>query len=138
MKPPLGTTGNTGSLWEAFAMTEAQFDPSQYVDLGRFPIHDTPSAEGLEFLARCRAELAETGACNLDGFILPEAVLAMAEEALALAPLAYVKDTRRNAYFTKDDPTLPPDHPIARVLPAQDVAACQRRDPEDRRHPAAL
>jgi len=98
-------------------MTEADFDPGRYVDLERFPIHDIQSAEGLDFLSRCRAELADTGACNLDGFIRPEAVLAMAEEALALAPLAYVKDTRRNAYFTKDDATLSPDHPMRAFFP---------------------
>ncbi|HXQ41592.1 MAG TPA: hypothetical protein VN821_10005 [Candidatus Udaeobacter sp.] len=98
-------------------MTEAQFDPGQYVDLGRFPIHELQGAEGPKFLARCRAELAETGACNLDGFILAEAARRMAEEALALAPLAYVKDTRRNAYFTKDDPTLPTDHPLRAFFP---------------------
>ena len=98
-------------------MTQAQFEPGQYVDLRRFPIHELQSAEGQNFLASCRAELSETGACNLDGFILPKAVRNIAEEALALAPLAYVKDTRRNAYFTKDDPTLPADHPLRAFFP---------------------
>jgi hypothetical protein len=98
-------------------VTEAQFDPGRYVDLGRFPVHELQGAEGRNFLARCRAELVETGACNLDGFILSQAARSMAEEALVLAPLAYVKDTRRNAYFTKDDPTLPPDHPLRAFFP---------------------
>jgi hypothetical protein len=98
-------------------MTQARFEPGQYVDLGRFPIHELQSADGRNFLASCRADLSETGACNLDGFILPKAVRDIAEEALALAPLAYVKDTRRNAYFTKDDPTLPSDHPLRAFFP---------------------
>lgn len=98
-------------------MTSMQFDPGNIIDLERFPVHQMQSAEGRSFLARCRAELADTGACNLDGFIRDEAVNAMAEEALALAPLAYVKDTRRNAYFTEDDATLPPEHPMRAFFP---------------------
>ena len=69
------------------------------------------------FLARCRAELADTGACNLESFIRSDAAQAMAAEALALIPLAYEKNTRRNAYFTKEDPSLPPDHPMRAFFP---------------------
>ena len=98
-------------------MTDREFDPSQYIDLARFPIHQLEGEHGRGFLTRCQAELAETGACNLDGFIRAEAARGMAEEALLLASLAYVKDTRRNAYFTKDDPTLPPDHPLRAFFP---------------------
>ena len=93
-------------------MTGGAFDPRRYIDLGRFPIHDLEGATGKSFLARCQAELADTGACNLDGFIRREAAAAMSGEALALLPLAYEKNTRRNAYFTKEDPSLPPDHPL--------------------------
>jgi hypothetical protein len=98
-------------------MTQAQFEPGRCVDLGRFPIHEIQGMEGRSFLASCRAQLADTGVCNLDGFIHGDAARAMAEEALALAPLAYVKDTRRNAYFTKDDATLPLDHPLRAFFP---------------------
>jgi len=93
-------------------MTEAAFDPSLYVDLERFPLHDLVGSRNAEFVARCRDMLAETGACNLQGFIRHEIVGRLAAEAWGLAPLAYDKNTRRNAYFTKDDPALPPDHPM--------------------------
>jgi len=93
-------------------MTEAAFDPSLYVDLERFPLHDLAGGRNAEFVARCRDMLAESGACNLQGFIRPEVVGGLAAEAWALAHLAYDKNTRRNAYFTKDDPALPPDHPM--------------------------
>jgi hypothetical protein len=98
-------------------MTDAAFDPGRFIDLARFPINDLASAEGHGFLAGCRAELAETGACNLEGFIWSDTAEAMADEALELIPLAYEKDTRRNAYFTKEDPSLPPDHPLRAFFP---------------------
>lgn len=93
-------------------MTGATFDSERYINLGRFPVHDIESVAGKSFLARCQGELADRGACNLDGFIRREAAEAMSREAMALLPLAYDKNTRRNAYFTKDDPGLPADHPL--------------------------
>ncbi len=98
-------------------MTDSALDPLRCIDLARFPIRDLACARGQSFLAACRAELDETGACNLEGFVRPEAAAAMADEALALLPLAYEKNTRRNAYFTKEDPGLPPDHPLRAFFP---------------------
>jgi hypothetical protein len=98
-------------------MTEATFDPGQIIDLARFPVHDLAGAGGRKFLTVCRAELAETGACNLEAFVRNDAAEAMADEAMALIPLAYEKNTRRNAYFTKEDPSLPPDHPLRAFFP---------------------
>ena len=98
-------------------MTDSAFEPGQYIDLVRFPIHDLDGAEGRGFVARCRAELADTGACNLESFIRSDAAQAMAADALALIPLAYEKNTRRNAYFSKEGPSLPPDHPMRAFFP---------------------
>jgi hypothetical protein len=98
-------------------MTDPAFDPERCIDLARFPIHDVAGAQGRALLTSCRAELTETGACNLEGLIRSDAAETMADEALALIPLAYVKDTRRNAYFTKEDPSLPPDHPLRAFFP---------------------
>ena len=98
-------------------MTDAAFDPGRFIDLARFPINDLAGAEGRGFLAGCRAELAEMGACNLEGFIWSDTAEAMADQALALISLAYEKDTRRNAYFTKEDPSFPPDHPMRAFFP---------------------
>jgi len=98
-------------------MTEATFDPGRFIDLARFPVHDLAGAEGRDFLTACRAELAETGACNLEAFIRNDAAETMADEAMALIPLAYEKNTRRNAYFTKEDLSLPPDHPLRAFFP---------------------
>jgi hypothetical protein len=98
-------------------MTNALPNPGRLVDLEQFPIHNLDTPQGRELLDNCRAELATTGACNLQGFITDGAVGKIATEALALAPLAYHKDTRRNAYFTKDDPSLPSDHPLRTFFP---------------------
>jgi hypothetical protein len=98
-------------------MTAAVFDPAAYVDLDRFPVHDLASPRGAAFLARCQAEIADSGACNLQGFIRAARVGEMTAEATALAPLAFRKDTRRNAYFTADDPALASDHPLRAFFP---------------------
>ena len=98
-------------------MAREPFDPNRNVDLARYPIADISSAPGAAFLERCRAELAESGVCNLPGFLKPDAVARMVEEALALQHLAYDKKTRRNAYFTRDDASLPADHPLRAFFP---------------------
>lgn len=92
-------------------------DPSILIDLDRYPVDALDTERGARFLESCRAELAETGACNLKGFIRPEAVNALAAEAVALEPQAFRKDKVRNAYFTQDDPTLPVDHPLRAFFP---------------------
>lgn len=98
-------------------MIKPTCDPADLVDLDRYPIHALQRRRGREFLERCRAEIEAHGASNLPGFIRRGPVAAMAAEAAALAPLAYRKDTRRNAYFTADDPALPADHPLRAFFP---------------------
>jgi hypothetical protein len=93
------------------------FAAAAVIDLGRYPIDDLDGPAGARLLAACRAEIESTGAVNLQGFIRPEAVASLAREASALEPLAFRKDTRRNAYFTADDPSLPGDHPLRAFFP---------------------
>jgi hypothetical protein len=98
-------------------MTASAFDPAISIDLDRFPVHEPESARGRALLNLCRDHMAEGGACNLQGFIRGSQVERMAAEAAALAPLAYRKDAWRNAYFTADDPTLAPSHPMRAFFP---------------------
>src|SRR4029077_8186113 len=98
-------------------MTETSFDPAHYIDLKRFPIHDLEGGGGQEFLVRCRDELNDTGACNLQGFIRDGVIEEWAREAQALVSLAHRKDTTRNSYFTKDDPSLLSEHPLRAFFP---------------------
>lgn len=74
------------------------------VDLERYPLDD-----GL--VERCRAELGREGAVKLDGFVRPEAVARMVEDANRLATRGYPNDASHNAYFDDEiDESLPPDH----------------------------
>src|SRR5689334_6687948 len=98
-------------------MSNSAFNPERSIDLAKFPVHELENAEGQRFLERCRAELDESGACNLDRFLRPDAAVTMAQEAIGLQALAYEKRTVRNAYFTKDDPALPADHPLRQFFP---------------------
>ncbi|CUH43377.1 HalD/BesD family halogenase [Ruegeria atlantica] len=79
------------------------------VDLARYPIADLESAEGAAFLKACQDQMEEHGWCNLDGFIRPEALVALADESNALLPTADVLTIKRNIYQGAIDPSLPKD-----------------------------
>lgn len=81
------------------------------VDLERYPIADLESAEGAAFLQTCQDQMEEHGWCNLDGFIRPEALAALADESNALLPTADVLTIKRNIYQGAIDPSLPKDDP---------------------------
>lgn len=81
------------------------------VDLERFPIADLEAAEGAAFLKDCQDQMEEHGWCNLDGFIRPEGLAALADESNALLPTADVLTIKRNIYQGAIDPSLPEDDP---------------------------
>ncbi|WP_282153823.1 HalD/BesD family halogenase [Ruegeria atlantica] len=81
------------------------------VDLERYPIADLESAEGTAFLKDCQDQMEEHGWCNLDGFIRPEALAALADESNALLPTADVLTIKRNIYQGAINPSLPKDDP---------------------------
>jgi len=62
-------------------------------------------------VAQVRAELDESGCSVLRGFLRPDAVGVMREQAQRIEHLANERETRTNVYNTADDPTLPEDHP---------------------------
>jgi hypothetical protein len=79
------------------------------VDFDRYPL-------GRELVEQCRKTLHRDGAVKLDGFVRPDAVARMVEDARGLAPLGYPNDATHNAYFDDEiDEALPGDHP-RRVL----------------------
>ncbi|MEE9300833.1 MAG: hypothetical protein V3V17_06860, partial [Alphaproteobacteria bacterium] len=92
-------------------MTSRLSEPSELVDLARYPIDDLDSPKAQRLIADCRAALEAESCCVLPGFVTPKATAAMGAEANALAPLAYHLGGRVNAYRTEDDPSFPPDHP---------------------------
>lgn len=83
------------------------------VDLDRYPIHDLDSERGQAFVTECRKELTERGACNLPGFITPDAVTEMVRLANELKAEAWTSSRPHNVYFTELDKTVPPEHPLA-------------------------
>ena len=68
-----------------------RLDISEIIDFERYPIGEL-DASGSRVVGRCRAELAEDGACQLDGFIRPVAAQAVLEEAEMLSGKAFHTD----------------------------------------------
>jgi hypothetical protein len=78
---------------------------ARIVDLDRYPL-DAALVE------ECRESLRRDGAVKLEGFVRPDAVERMVDDARALASRGYPNDATHNAYFDDElDESLPADHP---------------------------
>ena len=80
------------------------------IDLERYPIA-TPSAARDAVIEQVQSDLAKDGCAVLKGFLTREGVEALAMEADGVAAKGHHSHSRTNAYFTKDDPSLPEDDP---------------------------
>lgn len=88
----------------------------EIVDTARYPLAD-PEGEGWRAaVAVARADLAATGCHVLREFVRPELVETLRAQGAAIAPDAYYKVERVNAYNIPLDTELPQDHPGAIVL----------------------
>lgn len=87
---------------------------TDYVDTRSYPIDRTDTRRGRELLARVRASLADDGCAVLPGFVRADRMTWLVAEAERVAPHAHRSFSRTNVYFTKDDPALPPEHPVRR------------------------
>jgi hypothetical protein len=97
----------------------------QIVDFDRYEL-------GAHLVERCRHDLRRDGAVRLDGFVRPEAVARMVEEARALAPLGYPNDATHNAYFDDEiDESLPADHPRRILVRSAQKAVAMDLLPDD-------
>jgi hypothetical protein len=87
------------------------------IDLDRYPIALLGETRAQTLAGTCRAQLAATGSCLLPGFLRPDAVVRMAAEAAAIAPLAHRKPGGRGAtaYLAPPDESFPEGHPRRRV-----------------------
>jgi hypothetical protein len=81
------------------------------VDLDRYPVLDLGCTRAQQVLAQARAGLATTGAAELAGFITPEGVRALVEDAEALAPRAHRSSGLGTAYLEIPELALPQEHP---------------------------
>lgn len=93
----------------AFAPWEIQLE--DFIDLERFPIHDLTSPVRKELVAQCREDLAKYGCSHVPQFIRVEAIEKMRDEAMRLMEFARKADAWVNPYLTKDDESLPQEHP---------------------------
>ena len=84
----------------------AQLSLGAIVDLERYPIDDLGSARGRALVERCRAELDEFGACDLEGFLHPAAVDPVVAWGIEEAPNAFRKTVEHTVYFDRPDPEL--------------------------------
>jgi hypothetical protein len=89
---------------------------SEIVDLARYPIDALGSAGHVALLTAVRAELAETGASVLEGFLLPGIVAAILAEVDPLEPGAFVCQQPHNVYLVDADPQFAPEHPRNRLV----------------------
>ena len=76
------------------------------IDLDRYPLDRLDESQGREMVQRCRAMLAQRGACQLHGFVRPDAVAQLAAEAEALRESSHRTDDTHNVYFEPIDETL--------------------------------
>ena len=84
-------------------MANPNQDARNMVNLAQYPIVDLESADGAAFARSCREEYLQTGLCMLEGFILPNALQTLAEEAQGVAGDAYFCKSSHNAYLTSND-----------------------------------
>lgn len=85
---------------------------SQLIDLGKYPLDCRGSYAYERMIADVQEQLQHDGCAVLQGFIHPEGVEVLKAEADRVAKFAHRSTDRTNPYFTKDDPTLPDDHPV--------------------------
>lgn len=72
---------------------------SPVIDLDRYPVGLLDSPRGRAMVAFCRASLAFEGACQLPGFLRPDAVRQLVAETRATKDRAHRTDATHNVYF---------------------------------------
>lgn len=89
-------------------------DPLDLIDLDTYPIHNNNDAGSSELLDNVRSQLADDGCAVLRGFTRAKILPVLVAEADSVSGKGHRSFDRTNVYFSKDDPTLPADHPKRR------------------------
>jgi len=103
----------------------------EIVDTARYPLREPGGARWREAVATARAELAESGCTVLREFIRPELLDTLREQGEGMAPHAYYRTERVNAYNIPLDTELPSDHPGRIVLERGNAFVPRDRIPAD-------
>lgn len=85
---------------------------AELIDLRRYPVDDPAGSQHLA--ASASAQLQETGACELPGFLSAEGLASCLHDARSLEAVAHRSSGRGTAYLEVPDPSWPDDHPRAR------------------------
>jgi len=93
----------------AFSANEIRLE--DFLDLEKFPIHDLTSDKRAALVAQSRKDLDKWGCAYVRGFIIPAAIHKMKEEAFRIMDGARRAHAWVNPYLTKEDTSLPEDHP---------------------------
>jgi len=91
---------------------DAVLDLLDVVDLDRYPLNDPDSVAYADLVERCRAQLAETGASELEDFLNGPGLDLMLADAIELEPQAFRSGGLGTAYLG------PPTRPCPRTIPA--------------------
>ena len=91
-------------------------NPTQIVDLDRYPIdqQDGPAFQAL--ITACRRDVENQSLCALPGFIRPDALEVLQAEAQVLAPKACRMDNLRTPYGWMCNAGFEPDHARSQVF----------------------
>jgi hypothetical protein len=91
-------------------------NPQSLINLELYPLTEPDSPPYKKLVADTRNKLIEQGAVSLPTFLNADSIQAMADEANALAPLAYPGPSESTPYFFNYDITTneDPKHPINR------------------------
>lgn len=92
-------------------------EPRDAIDLKKYPIENLQSPEARALVDKCRRTLADTGACELPGFLSANGLSAILAESRAIEHDAYHSTVRGNAYLVPEDETKPADHPLRLTEP---------------------
>lgn len=76
------------------------------IDLSQYPISDLSTASSLAFANQCRQQYQQTGLCMLPGFIDPDSLAVLSEEAASLSDKAYFCKSTHNAYLNDGDTSV--------------------------------
>jgi len=82
------------------------------IDLKKYPIQDLNSPLMKELIKKCKSDLDQFSCATIPNFILPKSLKIMNTELEKQLDEVYMSKQSINAYlYSKDDPSLPKDHP---------------------------
>jgi hypothetical protein len=85
--------------------------PATVVDLDRYPVADLGSPEARAVVDEARASLATRGVAIFPGFVRPDALATIADDAQASKAQAHLEDVWGTPYLDLPDESQPEGHP---------------------------